>query len=128
MGEIDTEQNITENVSVNDNESHSNDDEQNITENVSVSDNESHSNDDDIEEEYVIISSTSEDSSVELCCGRDDSGIANVDDTIDDHEPVIPRVSPMRVFRIVTTSQRRCLWNGDTSPYACPIALGNYSH
>ena len=94
-----------------------------LTENASVIVSKSESNDDD-SDDYVIIgaeNNNSKDSNGEICCSKSDGDITN--DTTDDHDAAILTVSPMQVFRIITTTQRRALWGGGTSPYACPLVL-----
>ena len=38
-------------------------------------------------------------------------------------DPAILRVSPMKIFRMISVSQRRSLSGVATSPFACPVAL-----
>ena len=60
--------------------------------------------------------------------GSDDDGLVDDSDhcggkTIDYNDPAILRVSPVNIFRMISVSQRRSLWGGATSPFACPVAL-----
>ena len=42
---------------------------------------------------------------------------------IDYDDPAILKVSAMKVFRMISVSQRRSLWGGTTSAFACPVDL-----
>ena len=51
---------------------------------------------------------------------QDDGDVESATDSASNNILV---VSPIRVFKMLTAPQKRSLWSGSTSPYACPVAL-----
>lgn len=50
-------------------------------------------------------------------------GYGSDGERIDYNDPEILRVSPIRVIQVISVSQRRSLWGGATSAFACPVTL-----
>ena len=78
-----------------------------------------HDSDQDSEEYYSASEGGGSDNDDELVYDGDhhDGKIINYND------PAVLRVSPINVLRMISVSQRRSLWGGATSPFACPVAL-----
>ena len=47
------------------------------------------------------------------------------DETVSDDDSTNLAVSPMQVISILSVSQRKSLWHGYSSPYACPLTLAS---
>ena len=85
---------------------------------ASDADNDSkHGSDYDSDEYFSASEGTASDKELGYDSDRQD------DRAFDYNDPAILRVSPIKVFKMISVSQRRSIWGGATTTYATPIAL-----